>query len=204
MIELNLKTSNQAEELIKEYLQNNVSETLADKINNGVKIQKEDKTLINKKDIKGFLLYANDEARKLAEKGARFACIEDKTVFGWAIHYFEENSIEGTLYNEDGSEYKPVTKPKSTPKVEVKEKPKVKNNNQASFFDMLNFETAEEVENALEKELVEEQEEQTIQTSYGEVDTTTGEILDNSTPATFEKETMRMLYALLDGKLKTE
>ena len=33
MIELNLQTSNKQEEIIKEYLENNVSEVLADKIN---------------------------------------------------------------------------------------------------------------------------------------------------------------------------
>ena len=36
-------------------------------------------------------------------------------IFGWAIHYFEEDSILGTLYNEDGTEYKapkPAPKPK--------------------------------------------------------------------------------------------
>ena len=50
--------------------------------------------------------FATEEARKQAEKGARYAMVEDDTVFGWAVHYFEEDSIEGTLYNEDGTEYK--------------------------------------------------------------------------------------------------
>ena len=50
--------------------------------------------------------FACDEARKQAEKGANSACIDDQTVYGWAIHYFEEDSIEGMLYNEDGTEYK--------------------------------------------------------------------------------------------------
>ena len=60
-----------------------------------------------------------------------YACIEDKTVYGWAIHYFEEDDIQGKLFNLDGSEYEPP-KPvkKETPKVEVKEKPK-----QPSLFD---------------------------------------------------------------------
>ena len=52
--------------------------------------------------------YACEEARKLAEKGANCACVEDSVVFGWAIHYFEEDSIEGTLYTIDGEEYKPA------------------------------------------------------------------------------------------------
>lgn len=204
MIELNLKTNNQAEEQIKAYLEQNVSEELADKINNGIKIKKDNKTLINKKDLGGFMKHANDEARKLAEKGARFACIEDKTVFGWAIHYFEENSIEGTLYNEDGTEYKPAEKPQQKPKVEVKEKPKIKTNNQASFFDLFDTENVDKVDNSLNNTQQVDTLQQTVQTSYGEVDTNTGEIVDNEKSQTFDKETMKYLYTLLDGKLKIE
>lgn len=110
MITLNLKTSNKAQEQIKEYLENNVSETLAEKINNGVKITKDNKNLVNKKDLDNFWSFATEEARKNAEKGARGAYVDNETVFGWAIHYFEEDTIEGNLYNEDGSEYK-VEKP---------------------------------------------------------------------------------------------
>lgn len=204
MIQLNFKTNNQTEEQIKAYLENNANEQLAEKINNGVKIQKDNKTLINKKDLGGFLNYANEEARKLAEKGARFACIEDKTVFGWAIHYFEENSIEGTLYNEDGTEYKPVPKPQQRPKVEVKEKPKIKTNNQASFFDLFDTENVDKVDNSLNNTQQVDTLQQTVQTSYGEVDTNTGEIVDNQKSQTFDKETMKYLYTLLDGKLKIE
>lgn len=135
-------------------MEENVSETLADKINNGVKIQKDNKTLINKKTLDTFMKYAYEEAKKLAEKGANCACIEDKTVFAWAIHYFEEDSIEGILLNEDGSEYK-ITPP--TPSKQI-EKPK-KENNQQSFFDMLDLSTnTQESEDKTEEkgEIVEE------------------------------------------------
>ena len=128
MIELKLTANNEAEKLIKEYLENNVSEELANKINNGVPITKDGKNLISKKELKGFMNYANEKARKLAEKGANYACIEHTTVFGWAIHYFEEDSIEGKLFNEDGTEYKPVVKTsKPTPSVKVVSKPKEEN-----------------------------------------------------------------------------
>lgn len=124
MIKLNLETNKKEYEIIKEYLENNVSEELANKINNGVKIVKDNKILINKKTLDTFMQYANEEARKLAQQGANYACIEDKTVFGWAIHYFEEDSIEGKLYNEDETEYKPEIKvtnvPKPTPKPKQK------------------------------------------------------------------------------------
>lgn len=115
MKELNLTANTPSQQRVKEYLEQNASDTLAEKINSGVKIEKEGITLINKKDLDGFMSYATEEARKQAEKGARYACIEDSVVFGWAIHYFEEDSIEGTLYNEDGTEYK-KPKPKPAPK----------------------------------------------------------------------------------------
>lgn len=108
MIKLNLTPQNKQEELILTYLQNNASETLADKINNGTPFEKDGHPLLNKKTLSGFMKYACDEARKLAEKGANSACIDDVTVYGWAIHFFEEDSIEGTLYTIDGEEYKPA------------------------------------------------------------------------------------------------
>lgn len=116
-MKLNLEAKNKQEELILAYLQENASETLADKINNGTPFEKDGKPLINKKTLSGFMKYAYDEARKLAEKGANCTCVKDTTVYGWAIHYFEEDSIEGTLYTIDGEEYKPVVaKPKTTQK----------------------------------------------------------------------------------------
>src|SRR5574344_1841402 len=100
MTKLNLETKSREQELIKAYLEENAIQTLADKINNGVATDKDGKPLISKKDLDGFFLYASEEARKLADKGARSACVEDKTVYGWAIHYFEEDSIIGKLAGE--------------------------------------------------------------------------------------------------------
>lgn len=137
-MELNLTANGKAQELILAYLQENASNILAEKINNGVLIEKDGKKLVSKKTLDGFMKYASDEARKLAEKGARSACVEDAVVYGWAIHYFEESSIEGTLYNEDGSEYKPA--PKTTPKVTPAPAPKKKENPQMSLFNLLNTE----------------------------------------------------------------
>lgn len=114
---LNLTAMTTEEKVLKEYLEQNASEVLADKINNGVSVEKDGKKLISKKTLAGFLKYATEEARKQAAKGATSACLHSDTVFGWAIHYFEEDSILGTLYNEDGTEYKP---PKPTPKVTPK------------------------------------------------------------------------------------
>ena len=116
MPKLNLEAKNETQKIIKDYLEKNVSDMLVEKINNGVRIHKDGKTLINKKTLEECMEFAIKEAQKLTEKGARAACIQDSVVFGWAIHYFEEDSIEGTLYNEDGTEYKP---PKPQPKPQM-------------------------------------------------------------------------------------
>ena len=110
---LNLTATTTEEKVLKEYLEQNASEVLADKINNGVPVEKDGKMLISKKTLAGFMKYATEEARKQADKGVTSACLHSDIVFGWAIHYFEEDSILGTLYNEDGTEYKaakPATK----------------------------------------------------------------------------------------------
>lgn len=153
---LNLTAMTTEERVLKEYLKQNASEVLADKINNGVPIEKDGKMLIFKKTLAGFMKYATEEARKQAAKGATCACLHSDIVFGWAIHYFEEDSILGTLYNEDGTEYKP---PKPTPKVTPKSsataeatttsapKPKPKAG-QMSMFDLFDEPETEVVETA--------------------------------------------------------
>ena len=135
-MKLNLQATTKEEQKVKAYLEANASEVLAEKINGGVRIQKDGKMLINKKTLAGFMRYACDEAKKQAEKGASSACIDDDTVYGWAVHYFEEDSIEGSLYNEDGTEYKapmPKTKPVQTKPTPPMPKPKL----QLSIFDMV-------------------------------------------------------------------
>ncbi len=138
MTKLNLAAKGDDQIAVLNYLQQNASDLLADKINNGVQIVKDGVTLINKKTLDGFFRYATDEARKLVAKDARCACVLDRVVFGWAIHYFEEDEIEGTLYNLDGTEYKTAVKRTTTPTVTTKSvvtKPK-KNEGQLSIFDM--------------------------------------------------------------------
>lgn len=238
MFKLNLETKTKEQELIKQYLQENVSEVLAEKINNGVKIVKDSKTLINKKDLNDFMNYANDEARKLAEKGSNCACIEDKVVFGWAIHYFEEDSIEGKLYNEDGTEYKVEIK-KTTPKIESKPEPKKPEKQQATLFDLMSFNTSQkqekieenepateelneppieydeveetdnDIEDFSEQEIDEELDKvanEIIRDSNVQIDKQTGEVLSQieAETQTIDKDYMKMLYVLLDGKLEVK
>lgn len=71
----------------------------------------------------------------MPQKAQISACVEDKVVYGWAIHYFEEDSIEGMLFNEDGTEYKPT--PKTTPAQVRKVGPKKPEQRQASLFDFM-------------------------------------------------------------------
>lgn len=197
MIKLNLSASNKPQERIKEYLENNVSEVLAEKINNGVKITKENKTLINKKDLNGFWKYATEEAKKQAEKGSNGAYVDDETVFNWAIHYFEENSIEGTLFNEDGSEFKKevkVSTPTNTYVPNVETKPK---DTQTSLFDLMQSEPEEKVEEVIEEQVIEET------TTPPIIDKETGEVLtDEQINKSFHKQTMFILYNILDGELE--
>lgn len=77
---LNIKAETEAEKRVKAYLEENASDVLAEKINGG------------KKTLEGFFRYAKDQARAKAVNGC--ACIDDKTVFGWAIHYFEEDAVK--------------------------------------------------------------------------------------------------------------
>ena len=140
-MELNLTANTPAEEKILQYLKENASETLANKINNGTPFEKDGKPLLNKKTLSGFMKYACDEARKLAEKGANSACIDDVTVYGWAIHFFQEDSIEGTLYTIDGEEYKPAVKAKNAQKSTYTPTSAPKQQNQqASLFDIISQE----------------------------------------------------------------
>lgn len=144
---LNLTANGKAQELILAYLKENASDVLAEKINNGTPFTKDGKTLINKKTLDGFMKYANGEAKKLAEKGANATCIEDNVVYGWAIHYFEEDSIEGTLCNDDGTEYKPVVKSVTKPTATVTP-PKPAPKPQMSIFDMITGESTENSNNS--------------------------------------------------------
>ena len=162
---LNLTAMTTGGKVLKEYLEQNASEVLADKINNGVLVEKDGKKLISKKTLAGFMKYATEEARKQSDKGATCACLHSDIVFGWAIHYFEEDSIPGTLYNEDGTEYKAAKpaskvtpKPSATAEAPVvpahKPQPKA---GQMSMFDLFD-EPETEVEETTETDECDEEE----------------------------------------------
>lgn len=80
-IQLTLKADNATETRVLEYLQANASDVLAEKINAGTKT------------LAGCIDYAKEQARKIAN-GASSICVDDATVFGWIIHFFEEDDIK--------------------------------------------------------------------------------------------------------------
>ena len=79
MIKLNLTATNRQQEKVLKYLQENVSETLADKINNGTPFEKDEHPLLNKKTLADFMRYAGKESRQFAEKGEQETCVDDDT-----------------------------------------------------------------------------------------------------------------------------
>ena len=217
MATLNLTAVGAEQELIKKYLAENASDSLADKINNGIPIEKDGKTLISKKTLDGFMKYANEEAKKLAAKGATSACVEDKIVYGWAMHYFEEDSIEGTLYNEDGTEYKPPkpVKAKQTVSTSISNKtttiPPKEPSGQLSLFDFTdNAELSCEDDNAIEE--IEEttneiKEISTVHVPQPDgsdicIDTKTGEVIEE--PQYTTEELIAILFNILQEDLEVQ
>lgn len=147
-MKLNLQTQGKEQEILLAYLEQNASAALAEKINNGIPANKNGTQLVMKKDLTGFMKYATEEARKAAPKGATSACVEDKTVFGWLMHYFEEDSIEGRYFHPDGTPYTPPKKEtkKSAPaKPKESSKPQPKQEAELTLFDMLAAATEQEV-----------------------------------------------------------
>lgn len=145
MTTLNLKANTPEEQIILKHLIPQVSEELAEKINNGVHITKDNKELINKKDLDTFMDYLYEEAKnRIPEKdrhGKQCVGMEGEDILGIAIHYFEEDSIHGKLFNLDSTEYvppKPVKKTttSTTPAVPYTP-PKPAPKPQLNIFDML-------------------------------------------------------------------
>ena len=148
---LKLTATDNKQQTVLDHLIPIVSDTLAEKINNGVYIEKDGKRLLNKKDLSTFMAYAEEQAKKsLSDKernGTQAVCVHGDDIMSWAIHYFEEDSIEGKLYNEDGTEYAPLKPVKKTTAPTVPyTTPKPKPEPQLSMFDLLGAQKKEEPE----------------------------------------------------------
>lgn len=145
MTKLNLTANGTDQQIILTHLTPLVSDVLAEKINNGVKITKDGKELLSKKTLDTFMEYLIDEIDKMKiakkYKRANVAGMEGTDILKHAIHYFEEDSIEGKLFNADGTEYvqpKPAKKYSAVNVVPVAaEPPKPKPKPQLSIFDLV-------------------------------------------------------------------
>ena len=115
---IRLEAKNATEKRVLDYMLENASEALVEKINAG------------KKTLAGALDHAKEEARAMAVDGV--ACVDDATVYGWIIHFFEEDSITETARKAQpavrvpkgvATSPKPVRKAKAAPKPEPEAKP---------------------------------------------------------------------------------
>ncbi len=79
MANLKLTAENAGQERVLKYLEENASDVLAEKINGG------------NKTMAGCWTYIVSRARSLAKNSC--ACVEDAEVYGWAVHYFEEDDL---------------------------------------------------------------------------------------------------------------
>lgn len=116
MTKLNLTAETQPEQIILAYLEQNASDTLAEKINTG------------KKTMKQCYAFIKGEAKKQAKNGC--AAIEDRVVFGWAVHFFEEDGIEAKADEEPKTtnaeaEREAEEEPKKAERVIVPKKPRI-------------------------------------------------------------------------------
>ena len=194
-----LEAKTKEQEILKRYLEDNASDVLTDKINNGVKIEKDGKTVINKKTLDTFMKYATEEAKKLAEKGANSAMVEDRVVFGWLIHYFEESDIIGILYNEDGTEYKkPVTKT-STPTKYEPPKPVKKGPELISMFDNIDDLFSNDTKGEQEPEPEKTIDCDDVMPVIVDVNKDTGEIIEETV---FDLEIVAKLYGIFGDVLE--
>lgn len=77
-----------AAERIRAYFEANASEDLKRRV------------AAEGKTAAGALAYAKGQARKLAVGGC--ACVDDETVYGWAMHYFEDEPAEKPAEKPEG------------------------------------------------------------------------------------------------------
>ncbi|MGN0744353.1 MAG: Cas9 inhibitor AcrIIA9 family protein [Christensenellales bacterium] len=82
-MKIKLEAQNAYETAVLKYLEENASDALVEKINNGTKT------------LEQCFAYIRKQAQKEAKNGC--AMIEDKVVYGWAVHFFEEDEIEAEV-----------------------------------------------------------------------------------------------------------
>ena len=126
-MDLGLKAESSAQKIVLDYLEANASEVLAEKIKTGNKTLGQCWTYIVK------------QAQK--QKEGNCACIPDVEVFGWAIHFFEEDSITEKETAKPAAKVE-VKKVEPKPKAEPKKKTEPKHTDdmlpgQMTIFDLM-------------------------------------------------------------------
>ena len=119
-------TTNRAEEMVLHHLLTNTSAAFREKFDK------------SEKSIAGCMKYIMSEARKQAQNNQ--ACIADDEVFGWAVHYFEEDKIKEPSKAPQGEIRVAEGKLKNTEKPKPPHDPvpvKKTDENQLSLFDLM-------------------------------------------------------------------
>lgn len=111
-----LKTEDKSTQRVVDYLVNHCEKEPSFK----------DKILNDKKSLSGCWEYIKSKARKDAVGVC--AVIDDNVVFGWALHYFDEEELDWK------------EKPKETPKPKPKDKAKPKSKKEADKPAQISFE----------------------------------------------------------------
>ena len=126
-VKLNLTAICDEEKDILEYLERNASEALVQKIN-----KKPERPMVP------CLAYCYNEARNLCENGFfgnsnKCKMVKDQTVYGWAVHYYEDVEAEEDIAKAKQllKKLEAEEKAKSEPKTETKPTVKVKPQNVA-------------------------------------------------------------------------
>lgn len=118
-MEIRLEAKNATEKKVLEYLQNNASEALAGKINGG------------KRTLADAVKYAAGEALKQAGGGG-CAFVDDDTVYGWIVHFFEENGTEETK----GTKVEKKEKKEAKPEAAAEDEPEAAEEEAGMFGDV--------------------------------------------------------------------
>lgn len=84
------------------------------------------------KSIKECCKYIYSQARKLAKRGNAVG-IDDATVYGWAVHYYDEDDIKVEAVPERVEVATPVPAPSDKPVQQVVAKPARKKTKQEAF-----------------------------------------------------------------------
>lgn len=120
-MKIQLTANNAYETAVLKYLEENASDALVEKINSG------------NKTLEQCFAYIREQAQQEAKNNC--AMIEDKVVYGWAVHFFEEDEIEAEVKVKAKATPEPKEIVKKTEKKQAKTVEK--NEEQLSLFALL-------------------------------------------------------------------